>query len=72
MRWVLPILATMLLFSACRGSDQAVPQEPVESVDQQAVEQEQPEAESGDQQQRQPAEQDDRARQADQAVAETT
>ena len=72
MRWVLPILVIMFLFSACRGSDQAVPQEPVESVDQQAAEQEQPEAESGDRQQRQPTEQDERARQADQAVAEAT
>ena len=72
MRWVLPILAIMLLISGCGGSEQAGTQATVESVDQQAVEQERSEAESGDRQQRQPTEQDERARQADQAVAETT
>ena len=72
MRWVLPILALMLLVSACGGSEQSQTPRAAETVDQQAVEQEEHETEPADQQARQPAEQKERTEQADQSVAETT
>ena len=72
MRWVLPILALMLLVSACGGSEQSQTPRVAETVDQQAVEQEEHETEPADQQAWQPSEQKERTEQADQPVAETT
>ena len=69
MRWILPILATMLCAVACSASDQAATPEPVDQAEQQAVVQEQPEREPADQQQGQStasAEQREQKQQSDQ------
>lgn len=71
MRWVLLVLATMLLVSACGGSEQSQTRQSTEAVGQQAVAQQQAQSEPADQQPGQSSEQAGQAGQVDQSVAET-
>lgn len=71
MRWVLPILAIVLLISACGESEHSQTRETTESVGQQALEQRQPESEPANQQPSQSTEQGEQAGQVDQSVSES-
>ncbi|MDE2744397.1 MAG: DUF3179 domain-containing (seleno)protein [Chloroflexota bacterium] len=72
MRWVLPILVIALLGSACSEIDQPQTQATGASVQQQALEREQPDDSSADQQPPQTSEQAERVRQSEQSLGDST